>query len=111
MVSLQLLALVHNNFVFFACSNFTKDDIRVVIYRENGTTSFVVIDPDSGSPISVDQIQETINGKFTSILYRLPLTILSNNVDEEEHDWPLILGLSIVGALLVLFVIVSVVYT
>ena len=89
--------------------NFTKDDILVVIYRENGTASFVVIDPESNSPLSVNQIQETINGKFMSILYDLSLTIPSNDVDD-EHDWPLILGLSIVGALLVLFLIVSVVY-
>jgi hypothetical protein len=96
-------------FIFFDFRNFTKDDIRVVIHRNNGSVSFVVTDPDTGSTLPVNQIQEAISGIFNSIIYGLRLTV-SANVDEEDEDWPLIVGLSIVGAFMFLLVIVSAIY-
>jgi transcription elongation factor len=62
-------------FIFFDFRNFTKDDIRVVIHRNNGSVSFVVTDPDTGSTLPVNQIQESISGKFNSIIYGLPYTL------------------------------------
>jgi hypothetical protein len=95
--------------IYYYIRNFTKDDIRVVIHRNNGSVSFVVTDPDTGSTLPVNQIQEAISGIFNSIIYGLPLTV-SANVDEEDEDWPLIVGLSIVGAFMFLLVIVSAIY-
>jgi hypothetical protein len=94
----------------FDFRNFTKDDIRVRIDRENGTVSFVVIDPDTGLPLPAREIKDAISGSFMSVLHGLSLTItpdISN--DNEAHDWPLILGLCFGGVLLFGLVILSII--
>jgi hypothetical protein len=96
--------------IYYYIRNFTKDDIRVVIHRNNGSVSFVVTDPDTGSTLPVNQIQEAISGMFNSIINGLPLTVSANVDDEEDEDWPLIVGLSIAGAFMFLLLIVSAIY-
>ncbi len=97
-------------FILFAFRNFTKDDILVHI--ENDAVSFVVIDPDSDTdkPLAGSQVRDAINGDFLSILYRLSLTVPTNPSEDEERDWPLILGLSIGGALLLGLFIMIIIY-
>ena len=98
---------------FFTCSNsylnffrsFTRDDIRVHINPEDRSVRFVVVDPDNpDSPISASQIREAINGDFKSKVLGLSVSIES----DDEKQWPLIVGLSI-GAAIVILVVVFVI--
>lgn len=78
---------------------------------ETGAVSLVVINPESNSTIPARDLQDAINGELPS---GLPtgetFTVPANpSTDDGEVDWPLILGLSIGGALVFLFVIVSVI--
>ena len=70
----------------------------------------MVLDPVTGKPVPVDQVQEAISGPFKSLLYGLELTVPKSDAVDDEHDWPLILGLSIVGALTITFLVVTVIY-
>ena len=75
-----------------------------------GDVSFVVINPDDGSPVSASQIRDATSGEFTSELYGLLFTIAPNPSKEEEgQDWVLILGACLGGALLLTLVVLLVV--
>ncbi|XP_028416182.1 uncharacterized protein LOC114539806 [Dendronephthya gigantea] len=95
--------------------NFTKEDIRVFIHINNSTVNFVAINNDTGSAVQSRLIRGAIGGKFESQLCKIPLSIdpivISPDDEEEEEGekWPIILGGSLGGVLLIIFVVFSII--
>ena len=78
---------------------------------EDNAVSFAVINPDTNSTIPASDIQDAIAGNIPSGLSSGEIFTVpsATSASEDEVDWPLILGLSIGGALVFVFVIVSVI--
>ena len=90
----------------------------IVQIETNGSVSFAVLLPSTSMPLNSSAVQSVTNGTFMSSIFNVSLNMLNNdnNVmttmapdDDDDPDLALILGLSIGGLFLLIFVVVAVV--
>ena len=62
-------------YIYFFIRAFTNDDVLVQIDPATDSVSFVVLDPQTGSPVPASGVQNAISGEFISDLLDLEFTV------------------------------------
>ena len=62
-------------YIYFFIRAFTNDDVLVQIDPATNSVSFVVLDPQTGSPVPASGVQNAISGEFISDLLDLEFTV------------------------------------
>ncbi|XP_046852405.1 uncharacterized protein LOC124445699 [Xenia sp. Carnegie-2017] len=118
-IALRMNEFCRNNTNSSLCSSnqFTINDVIVQI-ETNGSVSFAVLLPSTNTPLNSNEVQSVTNGTLMSSIFNVSLNMLNNdnNVmttmppdEDDDPDFALILGLSIGGLVLLIFVVVAVV--